>query len=279
MTSFFFCRGWSDLNISQTGTEWHVDCSDMVEMETICRIPIWRTFGRIPWHVVPDPRITLQGVRILSAILKIVLRHIFLFFFKMQFGFWRAAAFVSSPIHLLHTPYMCVMRRRHSDRRVLTTHRFCRALSVCVDEVSAWMTSNRQLQLNHAKTQVLRFSSSRPSAQTFHPLVDNIRSDVKSIFQDGGRGCSILFPVSYLLTSLPSEVKIYEQTKFRRHSAIHGWDITTCGLEKQRPPYWNSTSGFVFDHFTIMCILFRIRQPNFIQIGPPTVEIKSSYRF
>ena len=35
-------------------------CGDMVEIETRCIIPIWRTFGRIQWHV-PDPRITLQG--------------------------------------------------------------------------------------------------------------------------------------------------------------------------------------------------------------------------
>ena len=48
----FFCGGWSDLDkISQTG----------VEMETRCRILIWRTFGRIQWHVIPEPRITLQG--------------------------------------------------------------------------------------------------------------------------------------------------------------------------------------------------------------------------
>ena len=23
---------------------------------------LWRTFGRIPWHVIAEPRITLQGV-------------------------------------------------------------------------------------------------------------------------------------------------------------------------------------------------------------------------
>jgi len=58
----FFCWGWSDLDkISQTGAEWHFDCGDMVKIETRCWIPIWRTFGRIPWHVVPEPRITLQG--------------------------------------------------------------------------------------------------------------------------------------------------------------------------------------------------------------------------
>jgi len=91
----------------------------VVEIETRCRIPKWRTFGQwsIQWHVIPEPRITLQGavlpfgeftvtipephatllkavtsrnqchdratlqgVRILSAILKIVFRHILLFF-------------------------------------------------------------------------------------------------------------------------------------------------------------------------------------------------------
>ena len=65
MTSFFFCRCWSDLDkISQTDAEWHVDCSDMVEIETRCRIPIWQTFGRIQWHVIPEPPATLQGATI-----------------------------------------------------------------------------------------------------------------------------------------------------------------------------------------------------------------------
>jgi len=34
---------------------------DVVEIETRCRIPIWRTFGQIQWHVIPESRITLQG--------------------------------------------------------------------------------------------------------------------------------------------------------------------------------------------------------------------------
>ena len=58
----FFCWGWSDLDkISQTGAKWHVDCGDMAKIETRCRIPIWRTFGRIPWHVILEPPATLQG--------------------------------------------------------------------------------------------------------------------------------------------------------------------------------------------------------------------------
>jgi len=38
-----------------------VDCDDMVEIETRSRIPIWRTFGQIQWHVIPEPPATLQG--------------------------------------------------------------------------------------------------------------------------------------------------------------------------------------------------------------------------
>ena len=42
--------------------------------------------------------------------------------------------------------------------------KLCEKVSVCVDEVSAWMVSNR-LQLNHAKTEVLWCSSSRRQHQ------------------------------------------------------------------------------------------------------------------
>ena len=94
-----------------------------VEMESRCRIAIWWTFGRIQWHMssqshishcmvlppgeftvtIPEPhatlqgavtwrnqcrdRDTLQGVRIPSAILKIVFRHILFYFFKCSLGF------------------------------------------------------------------------------------------------------------------------------------------------------------------------------------------------
>ena len=167
----FFPPRWSDLDkILQTG--------DMAEIGTRSRIPIWRTFGRIQWHVIPEPTATLQGsttwriqchdpwtkchiawccnlansltchsgatchvagrptaiwwihchdphatlhgavtwrnqchdratlygVRIPSAILKIVLCHfLFIFVLIMQFGLWWAAAFVSSPIHLFYS--------------------------------------------------------------------------------------------------------------------------------------------------------------------------------
>ena len=134
----FFCRAWSDLDkISETGAEWRVDCGGVVEIETRwCRIPIWRMFDRIQWHVIPEPRDTLQGaaswcihrhdsratchIAECSYLAKSMswschiagcknsIRHIenrfsryfILCFFLMQFRLWRAAAFVSSPIHL-----------------------------------------------------------------------------------------------------------------------------------------------------------------------------------
>jgi len=121
MTSFF-CREWSDLDkIPQTGAEWHVDCGDVVEIETRCRFPIWRTFGRIQWHVIPELRIILQGAvtwwiyyhdsratchiaGCKNSICYIENRSspYLIFWFLMQFRLWRAAAFVSSPIHLLY---------------------------------------------------------------------------------------------------------------------------------------------------------------------------------
>jgi len=207
MNVIIFCRGWSDWDkISETSAEWHVDCSDVVEIETRCRIPIWRTFGqfngissrshlpqyrvlppgefnvmipelrvtlqgavtgRIQWHVmmssqshvsqcrvlplgeftvmIPEPhatlqgavtwwnqchdRATLQGVRIPSAILKFVCRHTLFFLFLMQFRLWRAAAFVSSPIHLLHQLHMVCykvgeLRNRYDAKLVHFKHFF-----------------------------------------------------------------------------------------------------------------------------------------------------------
>jgi len=102
----FFCRGWSDLDkISQTGTEWHVDCGDVwkwksdVEFQyggrlgefngmlsqshvSHCRVlplgeftvtipkPHATMKGAVTWRNQCRDRATLQGVRIPSAILK-----------------------------------------------------------------------------------------------------------------------------------------------------------------------------------------------------------------
>ena len=41
-----------------------VGCVVSNTMETTCRIVIWQTFGRIQWHVIPEPYIILQGAAI-----------------------------------------------------------------------------------------------------------------------------------------------------------------------------------------------------------------------
>jgi len=40
----------------------------------------------------------------------------------------------------------------------------------------------------------------------------------------------------------------------------------------KRPPYWNSTSGFDFDHITAVNISLRTTLRNIIQTGPPSAE-------
>jgi len=55
------------------------------------------------------------------------------------------------------------------------------------------------------------------------------------------------------------------------------WDDMPLNTPK-RPPYWNSTSGFDFDHITTVDMSFCTRLRNFIQIGPPSAE-KRSCRF
>jgi len=71
-------------------------------------------------------------------------------------------------------------------------------------------------------------------------------NDVIVIFQDGGRGRSILLLlVSYLL--MLRSKSIISSTSMVNIISIYGWDITTSGLENKCPPYWNSTSGFDLD--------------------------------
>jgi len=49
------------------------------------------------------------------------------------------------------------------------------------------------------------------------------------------------------------------------------WDDMPWNLPK-RSPYWNSTSGFDFDHITTVDMSFCTSLRNFIKIGPPSVE-------
>ena len=52
-------------------------------------------------------------------------------------------------------------------------------------------------------------------------------------FQDSGRCGAILLPALDWVSHFVQKVNGYQQTKFRRHISIHGWDITTSVSEKQ----------------------------------------------
>ena len=61
MTSFFSDEGGPILIKFRRLVQNDVDCDDVVEIETRCIIPIWRTFGRIPRHVIPESPARLHG--------------------------------------------------------------------------------------------------------------------------------------------------------------------------------------------------------------------------
>jgi len=56
------------------------------------------------------------------------------------------------------------------------------------------------------------------------------------------------------------------------------WDDMPLNSPK-RPPYWNSTSNFDFDHITAIDMSFCTSLRNFIQTGPPLAEKITSCRF
>ena len=49
------------------------------------------------------------------------------------------------------------------------------------------------------------------------------------------------------------------------------WDDMPFNSPK-RPPYWNSTSGFDFDHITAVDMSLCTSLRSFIQIGPPSAK-------
>jgi len=61
----------------------------------------------------------------------------------------------------------------------------------------------------------------------------------------------------------PQKVKVYQQNN--NVELLLVW-------KNKRSPYWNSASCFDLDHFPVICILFSISLPNFVQIGAATAE-------
>ena len=93
---------FNDMSSQSHVSRCRVDLLPLDEFTVMITEPHATLQGAVTWRKQCHDRATLKGVRIPSSILKIVFRHIlFIFVFLMQFGLWRAAAFVSSPIHLL----------------------------------------------------------------------------------------------------------------------------------------------------------------------------------
>ena len=101
------------------------------------------------------------------------------------------------------------------------------------------------------------------------------RYDAISIIQDGGHSVSNLLPVSGLATSdieeglkLSIGIPNFDQIP---QSTV---EISLLPVsENKRPSYWNSTSGFDFDFFTVIAMWFFVGIPNFIGIGSSAAEL------
>jgi len=76
------------------------------------------------------------------------------------------------------------------------------------------------------------------------------------------------------------KVKVYEQTKFRRHISIDDWDITTS-------VFWRKKTSAILEFYfrfwsrplPVICMSFCIKLPNFVQIGALTAEIWRHFHF
>ena len=75
------------------------------------------------------------------------------------------------------------------------------------------------------------------------------------------------------------KVKVYQQTKFCRDISIGGWDITISVFEIQTSAMMEFYFGFVHDHFAVICMLFCIMLPNFVQIKCTHCGNMTSYPF
>jgi len=107
--------------------------------------------------------------------------------------------------------------------------------------------------------------------QGFHSyqISSKLRRSSDIQFQRGS--CAALYYFRFRfddVTIFRWSLKIYPQTKFRRHILIHSRDITTSGLKKQTSAIFEFYFRFQFLLNCIIGWLFCISLPNFTQIGP-----------
>ena len=230
-----------------------------VEMETRCRIPIWWTFGRIQWngmssqsHVshckvlplceftvtIPEPYATLQGVRIPSAIFKIVYRHILSFFlFLMLFRLWRASSFVSSPVHLLISVFSVLtlnLCRVMLCMRGLSRHAVSVRLSICVSVCH--VPGFCQNKLTYLR---IFFTSGSPTILVFPHQTTWQYSNGN--FPNGGVECrwgrrQLRFWANFVFTAWcqrcdrPAVINTTPQDHARSHKLWHVWLVVSSGV-------------------------------------------------
>ena len=93
-------------SMSSQSHVWHCRVLPLDEFTVMIPEPHATLQGEVTWRNKCHDRATLQGLWIPSAILKIIFAIFYFFLFLMQFRLWRAAAFVSSPIHLFYSKAM-----------------------------------------------------------------------------------------------------------------------------------------------------------------------------
>ena len=113
----------------------------------------------------------------------------------------------------------------------------------------------------HCRSTQRKTSTKREWAQLDHAI---IAADNKSVVS------------TYLGGTLQCDTQLWNHDiEFARWQHLQCgrwlWDNMPLNSPK-RPPYWNSTSGFDFDHITAVDRLFCTSVRNFIQIGPPSTE-------
>ena len=127
-----------------------------------------------------------------------------------------------------------------------------------------------------------RYESRRSSKSKLHLKIKKIKYGEKTIFNkaDGIRKpcnvarswhwfrqetapCNVACGCGIMTVNSPSGSTLQCDTCL--------WDDMPLNSPK-RPPYWNSASGFHFDHITAVDTSFCTSLRNFIQIGTPSAE-------
>ena len=110
------------------------------------------------------------------------------------------------------------------------------------------------------------------SACHISPIFDHSRRryDVLSIFKMGPlwRNCTSVSLWRHFL----QKVNVYQHTKERQDNSNHSRDITISVLQKQTSVILKFFFRFRFDHIGVIRMIYSIKLPNFIDMGPPNAE-------